>query len=148
MADSNNARGWRRTAIYLLGWWVVLFGLWFLLVDSLAHPEVAAGPLAVLLASLVALGIWWGSDARHRFRVRWLLALRHVPGGVLRDTVVVMMVLWRRLARKIVSAIGAAIFALLDLFSGRLPATVRAIGMRTGRPMCPLRSVQSGHIGD
>jgi hypothetical protein len=47
----------RCTALALLGWWAVLFGVWLVLVDSLAHPEVAAGPLAAALAGIAALGI-------------------------------------------------------------------------------------------
>lgn len=98
MTDSNSTRGWRRAAAYTLSWWIVLFGLWFLLVDSLAHPEVAAGPFAALLAAGVALGVWRAGDEHHRFRWRWLREMRRVPGGVLRDTAVVMTVLWRRVA--------------------------------------------------
>lgn len=100
MPDINEARRPRHVLMYVVGWWAVLFGVWFLLVDSLAHPEVAAGPLAALLAALVALGVRRNSLARYRFRLRWLLALRRVPWGVLRDTVIVMAALWRRIVRR------------------------------------------------
>jgi multisubunit Na+/H+ antiporter MnhE subunit len=97
MTDSNGTGSWRRSAVYLLIWWVVLYGVWFLLVDSLAHPEVAVGPFAALLAAFVALGIRRVGAVRYRFRGRWLKALLRVPAGVLRDTAMLAVALWRRL---------------------------------------------------
>jgi multicomponent Na+:H+ antiporter subunit D len=49
----------------------------------------------------------------------------------------------------IVSAGGAIVFALLSLFSARLPAALRKVGARLGGPAAGLlRRAQSGHVGD
>lgn len=89
----------RRTA-YLFGWWVVLFGLWFLYVDSLAHPEVIFGPAAAVLALLSVAALLAQGGALPCLRPRWLPLLRDVPASVLRDCAVLALVLWRRLARR------------------------------------------------
>ena len=46
-----------RLATYFLVWWAVLFGIWIVLVDTLAHPEYVAGPAAAGLAAIAALAI-------------------------------------------------------------------------------------------
>lgn len=85
---------------YLLGSWVVLFGLWLLLVDSLAHPEVAAGPVAAALAASIALALRFAGGKRFLFRLRWLRWLASVPKSVLRDSVVLGVALWLRIVRR------------------------------------------------
>jgi multisubunit Na+/H+ antiporter MnhE subunit len=85
--------------MYLLGWWVVLFGLWLLLVDTLTYPEVLAGAVAAAIAAFVALEVRLHSNVRFQPRLRWLLLLGNVPGGILRDSATLAAVLWRRLVR-------------------------------------------------
>lgn len=89
-----------RRAAYLFAWWVVLFGLWFLYVDSLAHPEVIFGPAAAVLALLSVAALARQGGALPRLRPRWLPLLAGVPMSVLRDCAVLALVLWRRLARR------------------------------------------------
>lgn len=83
---------------YFLAWWAVLFGIWIVLVDSLEHPEYVAGPVAAVLAAMVALGLRVYGGVRFRPRLGWLQLLAPVPGGVLRDCGVLLLVLWRRVA--------------------------------------------------
>lgn len=87
----------RRIATFAV-WWAVLFGVWLVLVDSLAHPEVAGGVIAAIPAALIALGVSNASSGRFRVRLRWLGALRGVPLSILRDTGILALALWRRLA--------------------------------------------------
>lgn len=86
-----------RWAVFFLIWTAVLFGIWFVLVDSLAHIEVAVGPLAALLAAWAALRLRRHGGARFRARLGWVVMLRSVPVGILRDTGVVWFALCRRL---------------------------------------------------
>jgi multisubunit Na+/H+ antiporter MnhE subunit len=84
---------------YLLGWWIALFVVWLLLVDSLARPEVAAGPAAALLAAVAALAVRAQTGVRFRLRRGWFRQLGGVPWSVLRDSGILAVALWRRLVR-------------------------------------------------
>ena len=97
-SQTTRPSAWRWIA-YALTWWIVLLGLWLLFVDSLARPEVLVGLAAAALASLAALGIRARGGVRYHFRWRWLLLLRGVPAGVLRDSWLLATLLWRRLVR-------------------------------------------------
>lgn len=76
-------------------WWCALFGVWLVLVDSLAHPEVAAGPVAALLALLVVLGVSAHARRHYRARLRWIGVLGHLPAGIVRDSALLGRVLFR-----------------------------------------------------
>jgi multisubunit Na+/H+ antiporter MnhE subunit len=91
-------RVWRWIA-YVLLWWVVLLGLWFLFVDTLTLAEALVGLGAAALATLAAFGIHAYGGMRFRFQLRWLLLLRDVPANTLRDCATLGVVLWRHLIR-------------------------------------------------
>lgn len=97
--QQHSVRKRRFGGLILLVWWMVLFGIWLVLVDSLAHPEVAAAPLAALLGLLAVYGVSRTSNLTFHARVRWLTALASVPWQVLRDTAVLTRALWRHLVR-------------------------------------------------
>jgi hypothetical protein len=93
--------GARRTrrgerTLYFVVWFCVLFGVWFVLVDSLAHPEVAAAPVAAALGAGVAVAVRYNGGARFRARLGWLREARGVPLAVLRDSALLGGVLFRR----------------------------------------------------
>lgn len=88
-----------RRLLTFVVWWAILYGVWLVLVDSLAHPEVAGGALAALPAALITYGVVTSRDGRFRVRARWLLALRNVPAAVLRDAALLVLVLFRRVTR-------------------------------------------------
>jgi multisubunit Na+/H+ antiporter MnhE subunit len=83
----------------VLGWWIALFVVWLLLVDSLARPEVAAGPAAALLAAGAALAVRAHTGVRFRPRLGWFRRLAAVPWSVLRDSGILAVALWRRVVR-------------------------------------------------
>lgn len=85
---------WLRPAIL---WWLALFGVWMLLVDSFARPEVIAGLGAATLTLPVALVISARVERRYHLRLRWLRELRQTPFDVLRDTLIVGRALYRQL---------------------------------------------------
>lgn len=89
--------GLSRRVITFAIWWAILFGVWLVLVDSLAHPEVAGGAIAAIPAAIIALGISNARSGRFRVRPRWLGALRAAPLSILRDTGILAIALWRRL---------------------------------------------------
>lgn len=77
-------------------WWLALFGVWFVLVASLVHAEVAAGPAAATIALVAVLGV--SAHVRREFhaRFRWLGALRPVPVAIVGDTLTVFRALFRQ----------------------------------------------------
>lgn len=93
------ARPTRELVLYTVGWFLASFALWLWLVDSLALPEVWVGLAVAALATILALAVWLFSPVRFRPRVRWARLLSGVPLGVLRDSGILGLALWRRLAR-------------------------------------------------
>ena len=85
--------------LYAVGWFIASFVIWLWLVDSLAIPEVLVGLAAAALATILALLVWRYSPVRFRPRARWVRLLRGVPMGVLRDSTILALVLWRRLVQ-------------------------------------------------
>lgn len=90
-------RGW---LLYTVGWFIASFAIWLWLVDSLALPEVLVGLAVAALAATLALAMWRYSLVRFRPRLRWVGLLKGVPIGVLRDSGVLGVVLWRRLVQR------------------------------------------------
>jgi multisubunit Na+/H+ antiporter MnhE subunit len=88
----------RRLAAWLL-WWVLLMSLWIILDDSIAADELLAGAGAAALGACLAEMAGYQAATRVRIRIRWLIPALRLPGQVVRDTVIVFAVLWRRLAR-------------------------------------------------
>lgn len=87
----------RAYGAYFLVWWLILYGIWFLLVGSAAIPEVIAGGGAAALSAGLALAVRLQRGPRYRFRFAWLALLLSMPAQVLRDTGVLATVLWKRL---------------------------------------------------
>jgi multisubunit Na+/H+ antiporter MnhE subunit len=85
---------------YFLVWWVILYGIWFLLAGSAAIPEVIAGAGAAALSAGLALGIRVQRGQRYRIRLAWLPLLVSVPLQVLRDSARLGAVLWARVVRR------------------------------------------------
>jgi multisubunit Na+/H+ antiporter MnhE subunit len=88
----------RRLAAWLL-WWVLLMSLWVILDDSIALAELLAGAGAAALGACLAEMTGYQAATRFRIRIKWLIPALRLPGQVVRDTVIVFAVLWRRLAR-------------------------------------------------
>lgn len=80
-------------------WWAILFGVWLVLVDSLAKPEVAGGAIAAVPAAALTYAVVASQRDRFRVRPRWFLALKPVPLAILRDSALLVPVLWRRITR-------------------------------------------------
>lgn len=93
------AHSTRGLVLYTVGWFIISFALWLWFVDSLALPEIWVGLAVAALATALALMERHYSPSRFRPRARWALLLKRVPGEVLRDSGVLAVALWRRLAR-------------------------------------------------
>jgi hypothetical protein len=60
------------TALFVLLWWLALFGWWVALVGTNAGLELIAGACAALIAALLAAALWRLGLLRYRFEARWL----------------------------------------------------------------------------
>jgi len=85
-------RGW-------LIWWVLLMSFWVATDDSVELDELLAGAAAAALGATLAEVARHQAGLRLRVRPRWLVPAVRLPGQVIRDTIVVFVALWRRLAR-------------------------------------------------
>jgi multisubunit Na+/H+ antiporter MnhE subunit len=81
-----------------LAWWVLLMSFWVMLDDSTATDELLAGAGAAALAALLAELVAHQAGLAFRMRARWLVPALRLPAEVARDTVIVFVALWRRLA--------------------------------------------------
>jgi multisubunit Na+/H+ antiporter MnhE subunit len=83
-----------------LVWWVLLMSFWMILDGSAAPDEVLAGAGVAAIAALFAqwVCVRAGVSFTLRIRARWLAAAARLPWAVLRDTGVIMVALWRRVA--------------------------------------------------
>ena len=82
-----------------LAWWVVLMSFWVILDDSVASDELLAGAGAAALGATLAELASYQAGTRFRMRIEWVVPALRLPGQVVRDTLIVFAVLWRRLAR-------------------------------------------------
>ncbi len=80
-------------------WWAVLMALWVLLDDSIALAELLAGAGASALGAFLAELVQYQVGSRFRPRIEWVAPALGLPVQVARDTVLLLGVLWRRLAR-------------------------------------------------
>jgi hypothetical protein len=108
------------TALFVLLWWVGLFGWWIVLVGTNSGTELVAAGCAALLAALLALGPRRQRLLRFRFEARWLANALKAPWNVVRELGVVFWALALHLAgvRQIRSAYRAIPFP-----TGRQDAT-------------------------
>lgn len=100
------------TALFVLLWWIALFGWWIVLVGTNAGLELLAAACAALLAALLATGLRRQRLLRFRFEGRWLAKTLRVPWKVVRELAVVFWALALHLvrARRIDSAYRALPF--------------------------------------
>jgi multisubunit Na+/H+ antiporter MnhE subunit len=82
-----------------LTWWVLLMSFWVAADDSVELDELLAGAAAAALGATLAEVARHQAGLRLRVRPEWLVPALRLPGQVGRDTIVVFMALWRRLAR-------------------------------------------------
>lgn len=90
---SSRAKDWLATAIA----WLVLAGLYLLMVGQLSASEIVA---SLILASMItAFYLWSRSLDVTRFRFEWRLiaAARWLPGAIIWETLLVFLALGRRL---------------------------------------------------
>jgi hypothetical protein len=88
------------TAVFVLLWWVALFGWWVVLVGTNAGSELVAAAVAALLAALLAAALRRQRLLSFRLEARWLAKTLKVPWNVLREHAVV----FRALALDLVGA--------------------------------------------
>jgi len=88
-----------RRAKFWISWYIPLFGLWLLFVDSFAVEELVLGAVAAALAATAADAVRAQDLVRFRMRVRWLAGLGAVPKLVLTDSWLLAKALWRQLVR-------------------------------------------------
>lgn len=74
---------------------LVLLGLWLLLLSTTAIPEVLSGVVAGALATAAGIASVRATGSRFRPRAAWLWELRRLPWLVLHDTAVAATVLVR-----------------------------------------------------
>lgn len=77
------------TALFVLLWWVALFGWWVVLVGTNSGLELLAGACAALLAASLAVALRRRGLLRFRFEARWLARTLRVPWAVARELGVV-----------------------------------------------------------
>jgi multisubunit Na+/H+ antiporter MnhE subunit len=80
-------------------WWVLLMSLWVIVDNSIASDELLAGAGAAALGALLAEVVGFQAATRFRMRIEWLVPALRLPGQMVRDTWIVFVALWRRLAR-------------------------------------------------
>jgi hypothetical protein len=83
---ANGYRGVMGTALFLLLWWVALFGWWIVLAGTNSGLELIAGACAGLLGALLALAVRRSGLLRYRFEARWPAKTLKVPWQVLYET--------------------------------------------------------------
>ena len=81
------------TALFVLLWWIALFGWWIVLVGTNAGLELVAGACAAVLAALLAAGLRRQRLLQFRFEPRWLAKTLKVPWTVVRELGVVFWAL-------------------------------------------------------
>ena len=87
------------TALFVLLWWIALFGWWIVLGGTNAGLELVAGACAAVLAALLAAGLRRQRLLRFRFEARWLAKTLKVPWTVVRELGVVFWALTLHLIR-------------------------------------------------
>lgn len=80
--------------------WLVLLGLWLLLLSTTAIPEVFAGLGAAAIATMAGIASVRAVSTGFRPRAAWLWGLRRLPWLVLADSALAARVLVRAIARR------------------------------------------------
>ncbi|HZD72928.1 MAG TPA: Na+/H+ antiporter subunit E [Actinomycetota bacterium] len=84
---------------FWLAWYVTLFGLWLLFVDTLAAQQLILGAVAAAVAATPADVVRSQDLVRFRMRSRWLRGLGVLPGQVMTESWLLAVALWRQLRR-------------------------------------------------
>jgi len=84
-----------RTAARLVGWWLVLWGVWLLYVGQHHAQEVVAGAVAAALSTALAVGVARLAGSRYRLDPQPLERAWALPWSVVRDFAVVTLALAR-----------------------------------------------------
>lgn len=81
------------TVLFVLLWWVALFGWWLVLVGTNAGLELVAGACAALLGASLAAAVRRRGLLRYRFEPRWLRKTLRTPWKVVRELAIVFWAL-------------------------------------------------------
>jgi hypothetical protein len=81
------------TALFVLLWWIALFGWWIVLVGTNSGLELLAGACAGLLGALLAFAVRRRGLLRYRFQARWLAKVLKVPWRIVHETGAVFLAL-------------------------------------------------------
>jgi multisubunit Na+/H+ antiporter MnhE subunit len=88
-----------RRGRFWLAWYVALFGLWLLFVDTLAAEELVLGALGAAVAATAADVVRAQDLVRFKMRARWLTGLAGLPKLLVTDSWLLAVALWRQLLR-------------------------------------------------
>lgn len=88
-----------RRGRFWLAWYLPLFGLWLLFVDTLAAEEAVLGALGAAVAATAADVVRAQDLVRFRMRARWLAGLAELPKLLVTDSWLLAVALWRQLLR-------------------------------------------------
>jgi hypothetical protein len=81
------------TALFVLLWWLALFGWWVVVVGTNAGLELIAAACAAVLAALLALLVRRLGLLGYRFEARWLAKTLKLPWQVVQEIAVVFWAL-------------------------------------------------------
>jgi multisubunit Na+/H+ antiporter MnhE subunit len=84
-------------SVFWLAWYLPLFVLWILFVDSVAVEELVLGAVGAALAATAADLVRAQDLIRFHLRPRWLTGLWTVPWRVVTDSGLLAVALWRQL---------------------------------------------------
>lgn len=82
-----------------VAWWVLLMAFWVWVDDSVDLAELLAGAGAAAIATSVTELVQHQSQTHLRLRADWLAPAATLPRQLVRDMRVLLVVLWRRLAK-------------------------------------------------
>ena len=85
----------RSTATWL-AWWVALWLVWLLLVDTVQPDELLVGAGAAAVAATVGTVVQHRGYIRFSPRAAWLLETPYLIGGIVVDCGLLAVALWRR----------------------------------------------------
>ncbi|HET9058831.1 MAG TPA: hypothetical protein VFN61_02835 [Acidimicrobiales bacterium] len=88
-----------RRAVSWVAWWTLLMALWVWLDDSLVLAELLAGAGAAAIAATLAELVQYQSGISFRPHGEWVAPAIKLPARLVKDYMVVLSVLWRRIVR-------------------------------------------------
>jgi multisubunit Na+/H+ antiporter MnhE subunit len=88
----------RRVGSFLV-WWVLLMGFWTWIDDSIGLAELVVGAAASSLGALLAEAVQYQADSHIRIRFEWVTGVSKLPVRILRDFVIALGALWRRITK-------------------------------------------------